>query len=144
MKQSPSKERTEWDSSCKSETSAHLLYKHSRMPREALHSNSWNIKNLWQGAWTFKMYVQSLLLKKVLFLTNKLSWKSSFYHMCTLNRKQYVITPLWNKVQKPPRETRFALQLHSNLKLITGNVSYSYQTSRIWRFTQTKLYCFRT
>lgn len=33
--------------------------------------------------------------------------------------------PLWNTEQQPPREIRFAPQLHSNLKLITDNTSYS-------------------
>lgn len=83
-------------------------------------------------------------LKKYYFW--QISWAGKvpyFYRMCTLNRKHYMITPAWNKVQKPPREIWFALQLRSNLKLITDNASYSYQTSCIWRFTQTKQYSFR-
>lgn len=115
------KEGKEWDSFCRSEMSAHPLDKQGKMPREALLSNSWNAKDLQQAG---------LFLRKVIFLVNKLSWISAslhyLNHICTLNRKHYVFTPLWNKVQQPPREILFALQLHSNLKLITDNASYSH------------------
>lgn len=130
LKQSPSKEGMEWDSFCRSDMSARPLYKQGRMPREALHSNSWNTKDLQQAAGTFKKVYTISLLREVIFLINKLSWKSAslpyLYHIHTLNRKHYMVTPLWSKVQQPPREIWFALQLHSNLKLITDNPSYSH------------------
>lgn len=126
--------------------SARPLYKHGSMPGEALHSESWNTKDLRLAEWTFKNDTQSLSFRRTI-LINKQCWKSAspsyLLHTHTLGTGSITCLCFYRSATATERKIIYSWTSEQFKTYHWQCKRSTHQTSCIWIALQATLYCFR-